>query len=231
MLEGFRRLLGGKAPPTDSQTATQAALSSFDEWSRRAQVQIRSPRDSGGLIVEGKTDCLPWRIEWGASQRPYVPGQELRIRATLPLPPDLQANLQAIVLDRPLQEAIEKAMFEQFVEDVQTRIDTDTPAEMRWIVMHPRLARAELGELHERYAAAASLKPWLQQWLAGPLAPALLARRDEAGTPFVLTLNRGRLTLRTALEEASPGSVEPQLRLFETALREARSVRFDDDPG
>ncbi len=225
MLEGFRRWLGGKAPPTDSQSATQAGLSSFDDWSRRSRVQIRAPRDSGGLIVDGRTDGVPWRIEWGPSQRPYVPGQELRIRATLPLP----AELQAIVLNRPLQEAIEKAMFEHFVEDVQTRIDTDTPAEMRWIVMHPRLERSELGELHEGYAAAASLKPWLQQWLAGPLAPALLARREDAATPFVLTLNRGRLTLRTALDEASPRSFEPHLRLFETALREAHSVRFDYD--
>jgi hypothetical protein len=153
-----------------------------------------------------------------------VVGHELRIRAELPLPSDLQA----VVLNRRLQEAIEKTMFEQFVEGVQTRLDTDTPAEMRWVVMHPRLGRAELGELHERYAAAASLKPWLQQWLSGPLSNGLLALDAAPDAAFVLTLNRGRLTLRAEVDEASPARFEPFLRLFELAVREAGRVRVDD---
>jgi hypothetical protein len=222
MLEGIKRWLAGNAPQAQ-EPGRRTTLEAFDGWSRSAQVQIRRPREGEGVIIDGKSGDLPWRLEWGASQRPYVLGRELRIRAELPLP----GELQAIVLNRVLQEAIEKAMFEQFVEGVQTRIDTETPAEMRWVVMHPKLGRSELGDLYERYAAAANVKPWLQQWLAGPLSASLLALKSDPATAFVLMVNRGKVTLRTEVDEASPRSFEPHLRVFETALREARRVKAD----
>jgi hypothetical protein len=222
MLDGIKRWFSSES--RDSKSATGSGGRSGPEllagWSRQSQVQIRSPRDGEGLIVDGKTGEVPWRLEWGPSQRPYVLGQELRIRAELPLP----SELQLVVLNKVLQEAIEKAMFEQLVEGVQTRIDTETPAEMRWVVMFHKLKASELGELRERYAAVSSVKPWLQQWLAGPLGTALLALKIEPTTAWVLMIGRGKVTLRTEVEEASPGSIEPHLRLFETALREAQRV-------
>lgn len=218
MLDGIKKWLsgssGGQGPGNGS------GIESFKGWSRGPQVQIRTPRDAEGLIVDGKLDTVPWRLEWGASQRPYVLGNELRIRAELPLPHDLQV----IVLNKVLQEAIEKTMFEQFVEGVQTRIDTETPAEMRWVVMYPKMGRGELGELRDRYAAVASAKPWLQQWLAGPLSAALAGLKTDPATAFVLMIGRGKVTLRTEVEDASPGTVEPHLRVFEVALREAQRV-------
>ena len=218
MLEGIKRWLSGSS--TEQGSSGLGGIDSFKGWSRSAHVQVRSPRDAEGLIVDGKLDNVPWRLEWGASQRPYVLGNELRIRAELPLPHDLQA----IVLNKVLQEAIEKTMFEQFVEGVQTRIDTETPAEMRWVVMYPKMGRGELGDLRDRYAAVSSIKPWLQQWLAGPLTTSLAALKIEPATAFVLMIGRGRVTLRTEVEDASPGTVEPHLRVFEVALREAQRV-------
>lgn len=226
MLEAFKRWLGNR-PHRETSPGAAADLGAFTDWSRRAQVQIRTPREGEGVIIDGKSGEVPWRLEWGASQRPYVLGQELRIRAALPLPPELQA----IILNRPLQEAIEKTMFEQYVEGVQTRLDTDTPAEMRWVVMYPKLGRPELGALQERYAAAASATSWLRQWLGGTLGPALLALRSEASSAFVLMVNRGKMTLRAELDEASAMSFEPYLRVFEIALREARNARVEDEDG
>jgi hypothetical protein len=218
MLDGIKRWFSGGA--SEAKQTGHSGLDAFASWSRGGQVQVRQARDGEGLVVDGKLDGMPWRLEWGPSQRPYVLGSELRIRGELPLPSDLQV----IVLNTALQEAIEKTMFEQFVEGVQTRIDTETPAEMRWVVMYPKLSRAEVGELRDRYAAVSSIKPWVQQWLAGPLTTALLALKIEPTTALVLMIGRGRVTLRTEVEEASPGSVEPLLRLFEVALREARRV-------
>lgn len=215
MLDGIKKWLSGS-----SGGSSGTGIDSFKGWSRAPHVLVRTPRDAEGLIVDGKLDGTPWRLEWGASQRPYVLGNELRIRAEMPLPGDLQV----IVLNKVLQEAIEKTMFEQFVEGVQTRIDTETPAEMRWVVMYPKMGRGELGELRDRYAAVASAKPWLQQWLAGPLSTSLAALKIDPATAFVLMVGRGKLTLRTEVEDASPGTVEPHLRVFETALREAHRV-------
>ena len=218
MLDGIKRWLSGGASG-DKETGRVGA-EAFAGWSRAAQVQIRVPREGDGIIIDGKAADVPWRLEWGASQRPYVVGRELRIRGELKLPSDLQL----IVVNRVLQEAIEKTMFEQFVEGVQTRIDTETPAEMRWVVMYPKLNRTELGDLAERYAAVSSIKPWLQQWLAGPLSSGLAGLSLDPATAFVLMINRGKVTLRTEVDEATPRGFEPHLRVFETALREARRV-------
>ncbi len=216
MLEGIKRWLSGSA--SDHNKSGGSGVAAFATWSRASQVQVRTPREGEGLIVDGKVGDVPWRLEWGASQRPYVLGNELRIRAEIALPSDLQV----IVINKVLQEAIEKTMFEQFVEGVQTRIDTETPAEMRWVVMYPKLSRAEIGDLRDRYAAVASIKPWLQLWLAGPLTAALLALKIDPAIAFVLMIGRGRVTLRTEVEDASPGTVEPHLRVFEVAVREAQ---------
>lgn len=228
MLDGIKRWLSGSSGGKGSgKVGTEA----FDNWSRASQVQIRAAREGNGFVIDGRVDQVPWRLEWGPSQRPYVLGQELRIRAELPLPGDLQV----IVLNRVLQEAIEKTMFEQFVEDVQTRIDTETPAEMRWVVMYPKLKGTELGALRERFAAASSMKPWVIDWLSGALGTSLQALKIDPATAFVLMIGgRGKITLRTELEEATPGTVEPHLRVLETAVREAqramRSAAASSDP-
>jgi hypothetical protein len=163
-----------------------------------------------------------WRIEWGESQRSYIEGRELRIIGEVGTPKELMA----LVLTRPLMEAMEKVVFEQYVEDVQTRIDTSTPPEMRWLVMYTKLVGSELGRLRERYAAVGSVKGWLQQWLGGPLNDALAATLDVANghDPMVMTIQRGRLTLRTPMAKADTAAMVMWLSVFEHALREARRL-------
>jgi len=213
MLEGLKRLFGGTA-------SAGREWEGLGPWAQARQCSLRTVKELNGFIVEGRLGTLPWRLEWGPSQRAYIEGSELRLRAEMALPSDLQV----VVLSRRLQEQMEKDVFEQYVEGVQTRIDTETPAEMRWVVMYPKMGRGELGELRDRYAAVSSFKPWLQQWLAGPLTSALAGLKIDAATAFVLMIGRGRLTLRTEVEDATPGTVEPHLRVFEIALREAQRV-------
>jgi hypothetical protein len=190
-------------------------------WAEHKRFVFRPVRDDEGFIVEGQTGNAPWRLEWGPSQRPYASGNELRLRAELP---GRGHDVQALLLDRTLQASMESAVFDQYVDGVQTRIDTETPPEMRWLVMHPKLAASELGALRERFSAIGPDKPWLLQWLDGPLAAALGAAPLAAEQPLVLMLARGRLTLRTALAEPAPAVLAAWLRLFGVAGREARRV-------
>jgi hypothetical protein len=217
MLEGLKRLFtAAPAPaPTDERD-----LSAIQAWAERKGHVLRGVRESEGFVVEGKVGAVPWRLEWGPSQRPYVKGFELRLRAELGLPPDVQV----LVLNRELQEQMEKDVFDQYVEGVQTRIDNQTPPEMRWLVMFPKLSGPELGSMRERFAALASHKAWLAAWLTGPLRTALAGTSLPAGQPLVLMVGRGRLTLRKALEEPEVRGIEPWVALFETAMREARRV-------
>jgi hypothetical protein len=217
MLDGIKRWLGG---------STKVEMPEYDSvapWAESHQYGFRSvPYE--GFVVDGRLGPTAWRLEWGPSQRPYIEGHELRLRSEL----GLGSELQLLVMNRRLAEKMEKDMFEQFVEGVQTRIDNQTPPEMRWLVMFAKLGGSEMGALKERWVALASQKTWLKQWLEGPLAAALAALRTDEAVPVVLMVGRGRLMLRTAQPEPHVGQLQGWLRLFETAIREARRVANDN---
>lgn len=197
--------------------------SALREWAQVHGHSFRGVRGKvQGCVIEGQLDGQPWRIEWGASQRSYIAGLELRLIAELGLPKELMV----MVLNRSLMATMEKTVYEQFVDEVQTRIDTDTPSEMRWLVMFSKLSAQELGRLQGRYAAVSSVAPWLLQWLSSPLNVALAASAEAVGPaqPVALTIGRGRLTLRTPLPQPDDGELVVWFSVFEHAIREARRL-------
>jgi hypothetical protein len=218
MLDGIKRWLGGPAK-TDT-----SAWQGVAPWAESHQYGFR-PVPGEGFVVDGRLGATPWRLEWGPSQRPYIHGQELRLRSEL----GLGSDLQLLVMNRTLAEQMEKTIFEQFVEGVQTRMDNQTPPEMRWLVMFSKLGGSEMGALKERWVALASQKEWLRQWLEGPLTEALAGLQVDPAVPVVLMIGRGRLMLRAAQPEALVVMMQTWLRLFEGAIREARRVA-DDNP-
>jgi hypothetical protein len=211
MLITLRRWLS-RGPATGDVGATMAT------WAHARHLTHRRMREPVGAVVECSLGRQAWRMEWGPSQRPYIPGHELRLVAELDVPRDLFA----LVLNRSLMEVLEKSVFDEFVQGVQTRIDAETPQEVRWLVMLPRLTGTELRELRERYMALGSAKPWLQTWLAGPLGAALinLATLCSPQRPVVWTLGKGRLTLRTTAEHLDTETLDQWHAAFETAMRE-----------
>jgi hypothetical protein len=160
------------------------------------------------------------RVEWGPSHRPYIVGSELRFIAEL----GLHRDLQLMVLNRSLMLSSEAKVYDEYVQGVQTRIDTQTPTEIRWLVMYSKLSASELRSLGVRFGGVASVKPWLLQWLSGPLSDALLetARNLSDSDAFVLSIARGRLSMRLAMRDPRPERLDPWLKLFETAIDEAR---------
>ncbi len=213
MLDGLKRLFSG------SGGSTSRDWEGVVPWAKSKEYAFREVQGEG-FVIDGRLSTTPWRMEWGPSQRPYIQGHELRLRAEL----GLSSDLQVVVLNRVLQEAMEKSVFDQYVEGVQTRIDNQTPPEMRWLVMFPKIGSAELGALKDRYVALGSMKTWLAQWLEGPLALALGGMHLEAETPVVLMIGRGRLMLRTAMPDPPVALLQAWLRLFEVAIREAKRV-------
>jgi len=214
MLKTLQRLLSRK-PEQPHAGALQA-------WAQEHGYSFLNVRSASGCVIEGKQGALDWRIEWGQSQRSYIPGFELRLIADLQLPKELMA----IVLNRALMESMERAVYEQYVDNLQTRIDTDTPPEMRWLVMHTKATGPELGNLRDGFGGACSAHGWLSQWVASPLRPALLnwVRRSAPDETLVLTIGRGRVTLRTGLPTADPERVALSFGVFEHAIREAQRL-------
>ncbi|MCY7315641.1 MAG: hypothetical protein LH480_08480 [Rubrivivax sp.] len=219
MLDGFKRLFTG-AP------VAPADWDGVAPWASARQYTFRAVH-SEGFVIDGRLGATAWRLEWGPSQRPYISGRELRLRAEL----GLGADLQLVLMNRALQEKMERDVFDQYVDGVQTRFDNQTPPEMRWLVMFPKLAGTDMPLLRERFIALSSVKPWLLQWLQGPLTPALAALPLDPAAPLVLMIGRGRLMLRTAMVEADVPRLQSWLRLFELAIGEARRVADDgSDP-
>ncbi len=188
---------------------------------------FRGVRESDGFVIEGRSGAMPWRVEWGPSQRAYIDGFELRFRAELPVP----GEMQVLLLSRPLMELMERTVFDQYIEGVQTRIDTEIPPEMRWLVMFPKLGTAELKTLREGYAAVTNHKPWATQWLGAPLATAVKAAPLPPGVPLVLMVARARLSIRTPLTSPTPALLESWMKLFDVALREARRAAAEEGSG
>ena len=187
MLDGLKRWMSAHNAPTGTGWDDVAL------WAEQRQYPFRSVHGEG-FVVDGRVPGTDWRLEWGPSQRTYVQGAELRLRAELPI----GAALQLVVMNRALQESIEQAMFDRAVESVQTRIDNVTPPESRWLVMHPRLPGADMSALRENFVAVSTNRSWLAMWLQGALSTALEGAVTDPGTPLVLMIGRGRLTLRTA---------------------------------
>lgn len=212
-----------------SSPSASARYADIEEWAQARRHQFKRAREGEGFVVDAAERTPPWRLEWGPSQRNYIAGHELRLRGDVGASPDLHM----LLISRALMESLERQVFEEYTENLQTRIDTATPEEMRWLVLYPKLGANELKDLRERFGGVASMPAFLAQWLNGALA----AKLAEAAawlapeTPLVLIVQRGRLTLRTDMPVADLQRFNQVVGLFEVALREARRTAEHWDPG
>jgi hypothetical protein len=204
-----------------SSPSSAMRFAEIEEWAQSRRHQFKRAREGEGFVVDAAQRTPPWRLEWGPSQRSYITGRELRLRGDVGAAPDVHM----LLISRTLMESLERQVFEEYTENLQTRIDTATPEEMRWLVLYPKLGAAELKDLRERFGGVASAPQFLPQWLGGGLAAKLA---EAAGswlapeTPLVLIVQRGRLTLRTAMPAPDIQRFNDVVGLFEVALREAR---------
>ena len=157
------------------------------------------------------------------SQRSYLPGSELRMRCEMRLHPDLQM----MVLCRALMENLERAVFEAYTDTLKTRVDTDTPEEMRWLVMFPKFNNAASQIVRQRYGVVGVTKELTGAWIDGELSEALAQASQDLlpeGHPFVLMCMRGNIYLRTEMSEADLPKLQALVKLLEVAAREAQRV-------
>jgi hypothetical protein len=209
-----------------SGAATDDEWGGLPNWTKQQGWDMKRVREVGGFVIDGAMDGaagqLPWRMEWGPSQRDYIEGRELRMRMELQLPTDLQM----LVLSRPLMEALEKAAYEQFTQTSQTFIDGSAPEEMRWLSMFSKVAAADK-TLRSRFGVVASEPSLAASWLDGGLAERLNETAQEwmvGEPPFVLMTLRGRLYLRLGCDQPQPGLVQGVVSLFTQAAQHAHRV-------
>ena len=207
MLDALKKFFAGPSVADRSKSGLEA-------WCAQRGYTLRTVQGADGLVIDGILGGVPFRLEWGPSQRRYIQGAELRLRAETPF----LTGLQVLVVDNPLQREMEREVFEEYVEDTRTRIDTSTPPEMRWLVMLEKIDVNGAAPWRARCSAVASDPFWAAKWLGGAAGAALGAFDLAPGQPLVLMINRGRLTLRTALGQPDLAPVATWTALFEAAV-------------
>lgn len=196
----------------------------ISDWADERGAQFKQARDGTGFIIE-QPKALPGglRIEWGPSQRSYIGGTELRMRCEL----KLHADLQMMLLCRELMDQLERTVFEAYTDTLKTRVDTDTPEEMRWLVMFPKLTHFRSKLVRGRFGAVGVTRELPAAWLDGELSDALAQASQDllpAERPFVLQCMRGNIYMRVALPEPELAQIQSFVRLLELAGREAQRV-------
>jgi hypothetical protein len=138
-----------------------------------------------------------------------------------------------LLLSRSLMASMEKSVFDQYIEGVQTRIDTDIPPEMRWLVMFPKLTGAELKTLRDSYAGVANHKGWMRNWLNEPLSQGLGQSEVALQAPLVMMVARARLTMRSPMKEPQVPKLDAWMKLCLLAHREGHRAALEDgvEPG
>ena len=212
MLDAVRRwlALGGALPN----------WTEFVAWAHDKHWTLKRTIAHDGWAMDHNPRHAGWRIEWGPAQRSFMSSHEFRIRFEVAL----NSDVQALVLDRPLLARLDHEVYAQFTDTVQTRLDEETPEEMRWLAMHAKLSPNQMGvPLRDRYGAISNDTAWVSRWLAGPIADALRRRAEVmpieavSAEPFILRLSRGQVVLRQA-------AVAPRVQVLETCIAVAEAV-------
>ncbi|HET9823259.1 MAG TPA: hypothetical protein VFQ16_15670 [Burkholderiaceae bacterium] len=219
MKDLFRRWLRGRDRAMDDDVDAARAWAEGQGW------RFARARSAAGFAIE--TGAL--RVEWGPPQRSYIEPMELRVRAEL----GGLGDLQLMVLSRALAKVLEAEVFEQATEDNRTRVDDRTPEEMRWLVLYPKLPRADLGPLADHYTALSNHRHAGAAWLDAAFRERLLALapRLAPGRPAVIAVHRGRLVLRLAVERPGVPELELATALARAGASSALAVAADLNAG
>jgi len=211
-----------------SRQPQAARWPALEAWSAERGWTFKTSRQLDGFVIEALSEG--WRLEWGPSHRRYLGSHELRLRADT----GLHTQGHAAIMPKGLLTTLERNLFDEFVEGVQTRLDDATPEEVRWLAMSPKLSATELGPLKDYLAVVGNIVPWLNAWLAGATGhhlEAMMAERPmDGGAPFALVLQQGQLVLRMGLTEPDPAALTEAARLFKVALAEARLQSASAEP-
>ncbi len=202
----------------------QADLEAVSGWADSQGLAFDRLADGTGFALIGTVDGRPWRMEQCPPGRDFIVGAELRARAELGLPEDLAIML----INRPLQESLEKRVYEQATQGVHTTVDAELPEEVRWLAVYDQVGWSTAPiAFWEHYALVADSRAHAQQWLDGPLMALLQAWPNSAvqqATPFILQIQRGRAYLRMEYVQADVPTLRHAVAVFTQACVSARGL-------
>ena len=193
-------------------------------WAGTQRLAIVAQATEGHFDLGGELNGHPWRLECGASTREYVRGLELRGRADVGADPDAAV----MVLNRPLQEALEGNAYSAITDTLQTTVNASMPEEMRWLAMFEEVAWPELPiSFRRHFAVVAEHIETAQRWIHAPVVSQLLNILEGEGgaaraeSPLLLMLVRGKVYLRMEHTHRSLPEIAQATQLLHAAAQGA----------
>lgn len=205
-----------EAPPSSMLTGGPAS-----EWAMQNGVTMAFASPGKGPSMHGKVGGKAWRMEVGRPSRNYIAGEELRARCELGISDDMAA----LVINRPLKDALEKKAYSMITDTLQTTADPNLPEEMRWLAMYDEVGWDALpAEFWKRYSVLADAREHALAWMEGPFAELLMSWPSPAPTaqvPFMVALMRGKCYLRMEYQPADTFMMEHAAKIFTAACENA----------
>ena len=220
----FDRLRRALQPSGGSSAGKPVSNQEVARWAASQRVAIVVQATEGHFDLGGELNGHPWRLESGASTRDYVRGMELRGRADVGADPDAAV----MVLNRPLQEALEGNAYSAITDTLQTTVNASMPEEMRWLAMFEEVAWPELPTSFRRhFAVVAEHTQTAQRWIHAPVVSQLLNIVEGEGgaagveSPLLLMLVRGKVYLRMEHTQRSLPEIAQATQLLLAAAQGA----------
>ena len=221
MFDAIKRLIGSASAGAATDEGQVLAAWAKAEGHTFKRVKAKT---GTGYVVEAPDG---WRVEWGASQRSYIAGRELRFRCDT----GVASDVQLIMLSRALSLVLETDVFSRFTNAMQTQIDNSLPDEMRWLAMHPRVPLNDHAALARRLVVLSNAEAVARQWLD---ESALVTLEEAVGNwwtdalVMVVTVNRGMLTLRMPGDGLQPLQLKLVGELFHALAMRLKAVAIGD---
>jgi hypothetical protein len=210
--------------PKDSSEASLSSLlgnGPVSEWAASRGMSYSTGSLGRTATVQGKISGRPWRMEIGRPSRDYISGEELRARAELGVDDDVGA----MVINRPLKEALERRAYSMITDTLQTTADPRLPEEMRWLAMYDEIGWEGPPEpFWFRYAVLADSRENAVAWVDEALIRLLMAWPQpgpDAQVPFMIVLLRGKAYLRMQYQPNDTRTLDHATAIFTRACENA----------
>jgi hypothetical protein len=191
------------------------------EWAASRGMTFSGAALGSSMSMQGKVSGRSWRMELGRPTRDYIVGEELRARAEL----GVHDEVGAMVINRPLKEALERRAYSMITDTLQTTADPRLPEEMRWLAMYDEIGwEGPSDSFWARYAVLSDKREHALAWVDDHLAEQLMAWPEPAPTaqvPFMIVLLRGKCYLRMQYMPPEMGTLDHATDVFTSACESA----------
>lgn len=214
--KAFQRETREHRDPQSSQSQNPVS-----EWAQSRGMTFSNVPLSSAVAMQGKVGGRPWKMELGRPSRDYIAGEELRARAEL----GVNDDVGAMVINRPLKEALERRAYSMITDTLQTTADPRLPEEMRWLAMYDEIGWEGVPErFWARYAVLADRRENALAWVDADLIECLNDWPAPAPTeqvPFMIVLLRGKCYLRMQYLPAETTTLDHAATIFTSACESA----------